>query len=157
MIATSTPWRTAAFLVCAFAALPHLAAPLALEEHASAIEERALALEAREPKLEILRPRSGDVVVAEDRRAVFNITWTNNTLDFNASISVRQGPPDDLQKLATINGTVLSPPTITTPFLAPLIFLPLYPCAPAVFFFLLFLPPLCFPFLPLLRRDIERS
>ena len=64
----------------------------------------------KEPTLRILRPRSGDIVIAEDFKQTFDITWVNNTLDFNASISLRQGPPGlgDLPKVATINGMITS-------------------------------------------------
>ena len=88
-MAAKTSWWVA--VVVALTSL-QLAATLDLEERAASSE------------LKILRPRSGDIVVAEDSSYSFNIVWENNTADFNASILLRQGPPDNLQHVATING-----------------------------------------------------
>ena len=55
-------------------------------------------------ELKILRPRSGDIIIADDSKYTFNITWTNNTFEYDASISLRQGPPNALEQVAVLNG-----------------------------------------------------
>ena len=77
--------------VMAFAFL-QVAATVSLEARASAAD------------FKVLRPRSGDVIVSEDSSFMFNVTWVNNTLDFNASILLRQGPPENLRQVAILNG-----------------------------------------------------
>ena len=65
----------------------------------SILESRATSTELR-----VLRPRSGDIIIARDYKFTFHIIWTNTTSDTNASILLRQGPTNDLQRIATING-----------------------------------------------------
>lgn len=56
------------------------------------------------PKLSFIRPRSGDNFVVSDSDFRFLITWVNTSSEFNASIAVRQGPPDNLSLIELITG-----------------------------------------------------
>ena len=82
-----------------WAAVPITAAFVQIAAALSLVERAAQA-----SQIKVLRPRSGDVVLAEESKYTFDILWTNNTLDFNASISLRQGPPDELLQVGIING-----------------------------------------------------